>query len=210
MGLALFTLIGFPAIGMVLIRAFTEEPVTIMGRYSVALWKQLAVGVPLGLVLGFAAWGIVSMPFMESIRSKYSKLIAKFGLGWNEILFVSFCAGFGEELLFRGSLQYLLGIWTTAIIFVALHGYINPRDWRISVYGLFMTLAIASLGYATEHIGIWSAVVAHTIIDIILFRFLVNKGEKLLAEEKEANHNPWDDLDGGNSEEKSEIHEYTH
>jgi membrane protease YdiL (CAAX protease family) len=137
-------------------------------------------------------------------------LIAKFGLGWNEILFVSFCAGFGEELLFRGSLQYLLGIWTTAIIFVALHGYINPRDWRISVYGLFMTLAIASLGYATEHIGIWSAVVAHTIIDIILFRFLVNKGEKLLAEEKESDNDSWDELDESDSGEKTEMHEHLH
>ena len=55
-----------------------------------------------------------------------------------DALFISFCAGFGEEILFRTGMQHYLGILITSIFFVAIHGYLNPFNWRYSLYGLIV------------------------------------------------------------------------
>ncbi len=133
-----------------------------------AWWIQLVWGLGVGLVSAFIAYKIISLKFMEGVRIKYARMLGDMDLTTQEIVFISICAGIGEEILFRGALQPLLGIFLTAIIFVAIHGYLNPRDWRISVYGLFMTVVIIGFGFMTELVGIWSAVVAHFVIDVYL------------------------------------------
>ena len=85
------------------------------------------------------------------------------------IIFISFCAGVGEEILFRGVLQPLIGIWITAVLFVAIHGYLNPVNWRISIYGIYLTLVIGIIGHLTDWLGLTTAIIAHMIIDVILF-----------------------------------------
>jgi membrane protease YdiL (CAAX protease family) len=169
---ALFTLIGFPLIGWFVLQFFRDEAIAIMLRSPSALWLQLLVGLVGGLLLGKAAQIIVSQPCLKKVQHKYAGLIRSLNLSHGEMIFISLCAGFGEELLFRGALQPLIGLWITAVIFVAIHGYLNPLDWRMSIYGTFMVLAIAALGYATEYLGIYSACLAHAAIDYVLFRFL--------------------------------------
>jgi hypothetical protein len=98
------------------------------------------------------------------------------------IVGVSLCAGIGEEIFFRGVVQPLpyCGVWVTAIFFVAIHGYLNPMDWRISIYGVYMTILIAGLGYLTDYMGLTTAMVAHTMIDVVLFSYLTKEpGENL-------------------------------
>ena len=96
------------------------------------------------------------------------------------IFFVSFCAGFGEEVLFRGVLQPKLGIWLTAVIFVGIHGYLNPNNWRISIYGIYLTIVIALTGYLSRHFGLTTAIITHMIIDVILF-YKLAKNNKLIS-----------------------------
>lgn len=175
---ALFTLIGFPLIGWGILWFFRDLPLEIIFRSQTNILIQLAGGVVLGTLLGFGAKWLVSRPFLKGTEKKYARIIANLGLGEKEIVFVSLCAGFGEELLFRGAIQPLLGIWITAVIFVAIHGYLDPRNWRISIYGVFMTLAIASLGYFTDLVGIFGACIAHAAIDYVLFKYLISIGNK--------------------------------
>src|SRR5690606_14751744 len=85
------------------------------------------------------------------------------------MLVLSLCAGIGEELFFRAGIQPFLGIWWTAILFVFIHGYLDPRNWRISIYGLVMVGIIAWFGYRFETIGIVAAMIAHAAFDFILF-----------------------------------------
>ena len=153
--------------------------------FSVA--AQFLVGVVAGLIIGVAAQWIVNRSFMHEVSVKYNGLIGELKLGRSEIIFISICAGVGEEILFRGALQPLImqwignhqGIWVTAAVFVAIHGYLNPKDWKISVYGVFMTAAIAGLGYLAEFMGIWTAIVAHTVVDYYLL-------DQVISEEDEA------------------------
>lgn len=172
--LALITLLGFPFLGWVILNFFRSDALEIMVRSEISLIWQLPIGLIAGLIIGLIARWIISRPNLREVGHKYGRIIQSFGISTAGVWFISFCAGFGEELLFRGALQPLMGIWLTAFIFVAIHGYLDPRNWKITIYGIFMTVAIAGLGYITEFFGIWAAALAHTMIDVVLFYYLLD------------------------------------
>ena len=173
--LALLTLFGFGLAGYFIINKYLDQNFwqVLSGE---AFWPyQLALGIAFGLLVAMIGWQIIKMPFQKETRHKYASLVQNLDLKFSDILLVSFCAGVGEELFFRGAIQPLVGIWITSIIFVALHGYLNPINWKISVYGVFMTLAIAGIGYLKIHYGLASSMIAHTFIDIYLLYKLNNE-----------------------------------
>ena len=167
-GMAAATLLGMPVIGWVIARWSNE--VNLWDRWVgfAPLWKQLLIGLPYGILAALFARFIISRHFMRGVRMRYERMFKGLRLNWSEVVFISMCAGVGEELLFRGCLQPLMGIILTAVIFVAIHGYLNPRDWRISVYGAYMTAITFGFGWMTEEFGVWSAVTAHMVIDVLL------------------------------------------
>lgn len=175
----LITLVVFPLVGWAILQFFREDPIAIMLRGSMSVGLQIIFGLVVGWIFGLIAKWVVKRPFMQPIEHKYAQLIKSLQLKPVPIILLSFCAGFGEELLFRGALQPLMGLWTTAIVFVAIHGYLNPWDWRMSVYGITMTLLIACLGLMTEVWGIFSACAAHMAIDIVLFNYLAERSKTL-------------------------------
>lgn len=183
LSLAGFTVIVMPIIA-VIIDYFSDDlelgPRVFGGPASV--WMQIYKGFQLGGFTALGAWFLVNRRFMREIKFSYNELLASLKLNTSEIIFISFCAGFGEEILFRGAIQPLLGIWLTAILFVAIHGYLSLRNWRMLIYGLYMTVVIALIGFSTERYGIWSAVIAHTLIDIVLL-WEIKKGQTKRKEE---------------------------
>lgn len=142
------------------------------------IWQQVTVGLCGGILAGMAGVNLLRHPYIRPAAQRYQKLILQFNLKPVDVIFLSFCAGFGEEILFRGAIQSYLGIWPTAIGFVAIHGYLNPRNLRISIYGSFMTLAIAGIGYLCVYFGIWSAIAAHFAIDIVLFMSVLGRKQE--------------------------------
>ncbi|MAX81009.1 MAG: CPBP family intramembrane metalloprotease [Crocinitomicaceae bacterium] len=170
--LGLVTLVLFPLIGITIIGFVEDNPWAYEIPFQLGWHFQTIIGLVFGVLAGFLAWRMIRLPFMTPVRAKYGVLIHQLGLSTFDIFFISFCAGVGEELLFRGALQTYLGIWPTAIFFVAIHGYLNPMDWRISVYGILMTLIIAILGYFTADFGILTSIVAHFAIDVVLLFYL--------------------------------------
>ncbi|TVR77297.1 MAG: CPBP family intramembrane metalloprotease [Saprospirales bacterium] len=172
--LGFLTLFGFGIAGLIL-SWFTREPPLLefySGFYSIPV--QLLTGYLFGLIWGYAAWGFIELKMMRKVKTNYGGIISRLNLKTRDVWFLSLCAGVGEELFFRAGLQPLLGIWITSIIFVAIHGYLNPRNWRISLYGLLLCFFIAGLGYMTEEIGIISAITAHMIFDVVLLKRLSN------------------------------------
>jgi membrane protease YdiL (CAAX protease family) len=167
MGLAGATFIGMPAIAW-LIAGWTDVSMYERLRWGAPLLVQLSVGALAGWCIGLLAQWLVDRKFMLEATSKYQDMFGALRLDRGEMIFLAVSAGVGEEILFRGAIQPLLGIWPTAFLFIALHGYLNFKSWRISLYGAVMTVMIALLGYFTEWIGIWSAVAAHAVIDLFL------------------------------------------
>lgn len=170
--LAFFTLVGFPALGYLIFYFFGEGELIDVLDGDMSLFLQILIGFSIGWLAAELAAKLIAATFMKPVLSKYSNLFADLHFNLFDIIFISICAGVGEELLFRGALQPLWGIWLTSVAFVALHGYLNPFDWRISIYGLYLTVVIIGLGFMCKYWGIWSAVAAHTAIDIVLLRFL--------------------------------------
>ena len=91
-----------------------------------------SVWTGIGIEFGIA-FGILMLIFTntETARKSFSmqhQLIKSLRLNLLDILFLSLCAGFGEEILFRIAIQQWLHPVLATIAFVAIHGYINPRD----------------------------------------------------------------------------------
>jgi membrane protease YdiL (CAAX protease family) len=119
---------------------------------------------------------------MKPVMNKYAQLFGAFELNHSEMIYISICAGVGEEILFRGALQPLMGIILTSIFFVAIHGYLNPKNWRISIYGIFMTIAIIGVGYISIHIGLISAIFTHAMIDYYLILRMPRNADTVIIE----------------------------
>lgn len=170
--LATVTLVGFPIVGWVIQLLVGEESLLALNwQWEGWPWK-VALGIGLGTLIGLGAWAIINSKLLQPVREQYGDVIQSLGLNWLEVIYISLCAGVGEEILFRGVVQPHLGIWITAIGFVAIHGYLNPFNWRVCIYGTYLTLAIAGLGFITESMGLLPAITAHVVIDIILLGVL--------------------------------------
>ncbi len=166
--LATLTWIGFSIIGYLIIENYLGESIRLILQGNFSWYYQVFVGSIGGIFIALIGWEIITIPILQSTKIFFVHLIKPLQLTISEIVYISFCAGVGEEILFRGAIQPLLGIWLTAVVFVAIHGYLNPFNWRLSIYGVFMTVAIVGIGLMTIRIGLLSSIIAHIMIDVIL------------------------------------------
>ncbi len=168
MGLA--TIIGFPTIGITLIGFIENDPWDFQFNwfYPLQFYYQILLGLTFGTLAGLFAWWFINRPAFLQIKMKYGIMINSLNLTLWDVLFLSFCAGVGEEFLFRGVLQPYWGIWITAIVFVAIHGYLDPRDKKMMAYGILMTVIIGAIGYMAIYFGLISSMMAHFAIDVVL------------------------------------------
>jgi uncharacterized protein len=173
LGLGLFTLLGFGGLGW-LIHAVLQgrdlQTVFFPSHRGVA--GQVAEGIGYGILASAVILWLLYRRILDQPRHYFVQLLERIQLGVPGILFLSLCAGIGEEWLFRGALQHWLGIWLCAVAFVALHGYLNPGDWPVALYGLLMVLVVAGMGYLYEYSGLFAAMSAHALIDVAIFTSL--------------------------------------
>lgn len=168
---SVFTLFGFSGIGYFILsfsETYTYSAIfEAQNPYVDVLYGFLGGGFLAGLGLG-----VLQIPALKKVDEFYQQIFAKIHLTWPDILFYSFCAGVGEEILFRGAIQPFLGIWVTALLFVLLHGYISVKDLPKSIYGIFLVFVAVGFGYAYELISMYTAMAAHFIYDVIMFSYL--------------------------------------
>lgn len=126
-------------------------------------------GLAFGLFYAFVSLYFLNKPLFQEELTKQQTLLHDLNLTRFDAFFLSICAGLGEELLFRAGLQLSLGPIWTSIIFIAIHGYYNPKKWRLSLYGLLLTPFILLLSYGYIYYGLWFSVAAHFAYDWVLF-----------------------------------------
>lgn len=166
--LGFITLVGMSVIAIIIDR-FSETVAlreSILGQYPI--YYQIPIGLVIGVVFGFIAEFVSSRKFMDNVRMQYATVMRQIILTRSDAYFISFCAGVGEEMLFRGALQPFGGIIFTALLFVGIHGYLDPRKWQLMIYGLVMTGLISIIGWMSVRVGLVSAMVAHMFIDVVL------------------------------------------
>jgi membrane protease YdiL (CAAX protease family) len=141
--------------------------------------SQILVGLPipyqalLGAMLGVLYWAASVIGYKytaghqatQSTVESYSRLDLH---GWNP-LWIALAAGFGEELLFRGALQPLIGIWFTSVLFVLVHtrAYrFNNFSNRVFVQALGIFAVSVVLGFIAKYAGLITAIIVHTAMDV--------------------------------------------
>ncbi|HLV41809.1 MAG TPA: CPBP family intramembrane glutamic endopeptidase [Brumimicrobium sp.] len=167
--LSLVTLLVFPAIGLTLLWFFEDIELLSVFELDRFFSSFTLLGLEFGFIYGFLVVGVSQFPIFEELSKSQSNMLRNLKLNWVDILFMSFCAGFGEEVLFRAGLQTWLGPWLTSFLFIAVHGYFNPTSWRKSAIGILVFPFIIILSYAYEAFGLWFCIAAHFSYDLLMF-----------------------------------------
>ena len=179
--LGLLTLIGFP-IPTFLTLHFLEgiEPSSILELEKCGI-LEISLGLGLGIPYAVLALQFMKLSIFDQLPNRIERMVSQMKLTFWECVFLSICAGFGEELLFRSGIQFYLGPIFTSILFVAVHGYLNPMNWRMSLYGIIVLPFIILLSYGFVEWGLWFAISAHFSYDLVLF--LVMRNDDCLSNE---------------------------
>jgi membrane protease YdiL (CAAX protease family) len=172
--LAFLTLLVMGGGGLMLIHYLGESPVQLIIAGKFPFYIQVLTGSLYGIAASLLAWKVVEWPRMKDTRTFFEDLFRNSGIKGVDIIAISVCAGIGEEVLFRGFVQPYLGIWVTSILFVLLHGYLNPLNRPLFTYGVVMVVLIGGIGLIAQRVGLLASMVAHTVIDIYLLRKLTS------------------------------------
>jgi uncharacterized protein len=140
-------------------------------RFDELLSVWTLIGIEFGLFFGAIMLLATSVESAKVSFRHQIQLIRSFRLHFLDCVFLSLCAGLGEEFLFRIALQEWLHPLLAAILFVAIHGYIHPTEWEVTKYGLLVLVFIVILSYAVNVQGIWFCIAAHASYDFLLFRY---------------------------------------
>lgn len=138
-------------------------------------------GSLLGMMGGVAVGGGIVL--LSRLGSRFAVSVRRLEDGFRSILgpmtrgqvaIAALASSVGEEILFRGAMQPLLGLWPTALIFGVLH---RGPTRLFSVWPLLAFGAGVLLGGLREWSGsVWPGVVAHVLINALNLDYLV--GEK--------------------------------
>lgn len=129
----------------------------------------IVYGLEFGIIYAFLAILILKSPIFESIPLPIDRLVKDLKLNYFDAIFLSLCAGIGEELLFRSGMQTFFGVWITSFVFVAIHGYFSIKNIKMSLYGLVVLPFIVLISFGYEHFGLWFSIAAHFSYDLVLF-----------------------------------------
>jgi uncharacterized protein len=176
------TLLGMSAIGILLIIYWQKRDVStvlfgnVVDEYknvgNKPYYLQTIAGLFFGSLSSLLAVVLINGKQFKGVRHFFETLIGDLNPSFANIVFYSFCAAVGEEILFRAGLQPMIGIWPASILFVVLHGYINPGNINLSIYGTFLIIICAGFGYLFKFFGLGSAIIAHFLYDVAMFSVL--------------------------------------
>lgn len=130
---------------------------------------QIAVGAVVGVLAGVAAASVLLYaPLLEEGRARIRAVIAEARPSMADLALMSVAAGVGEELLFRATLQPMLGIAGSTVLFVLAHFWVPLRGGARAVYVTFVVLASVILGVLFTRFGLAASMTAHAAIDAVI------------------------------------------
>lgn len=128
---------------------------------------QLALGCCLGFLVSLAGFGVTRrFGIFRDYEQKVLQVYRTLRPTPMHLVVVAFCAGWGEELFFRATIQPFAGIWLASLVFWFAHGSFSLSRWGPNLYGVVLFAAGLGLGWLYEHVGLLSAIAAHTALDL--------------------------------------------
>jgi uncharacterized protein len=155
---------------------FGAKSLLLIAREGPPITIQICWGMTVGFVTSIVVTAsVLFVPLFSKLRSQLIDLVRLLDIGSLNPIWLSIFAGVGEETLFRGSLQPILGLWWTSLIFAVPH--MNPKQYRAldwGMFGYFISVFTASLllGTVYSEIGLVAAIVTHVTWDIVVLFWL--------------------------------------
>ncbi len=140
---------------------------------SSAWAADLLIGIVAGSVFALVAALITTqIPSLKRLERMLLRMLDMRALRWHHAVILGLLAGIPEEILFRGAVQPALGLVLSSVLFGALHA-------ATPAYFVYATVAGLMLGgLAIWRDGLWSAIAAHTVVDIIMFLLLMRTWQR--------------------------------
>lgn len=155
------------AVALVCVAAHIPLPSLFVSRLSLA--QQALFTFALSAAACLNAWVgcrfAAKRPVAQHTIESYSRLDLR---GWNSMLLAP-AAGIGEEILFRGALQTLLGAWLSSVLFVLAHARayrFNGLSRRVLAQAAGLFAVSLGLAAVARFAGLACAIAVHTVIDI--------------------------------------------
>ena len=165
--MGLITLFGFSLLAWPLlwIQNISLDSLFFISNFDIF---KIPLFISFGIIFGLLMIWLTELTMFENALDQIKNKTEFLYLNNFFVVFLSISAGIGEEVFFRGTIQPFEGVISTAIIFVAIHGYYSLTNWTINIFGIILTLFIILLGWATHHYSIWLAISAHFSYDLVL------------------------------------------
>lgn len=137
--------------------------------------RDSGIGIAAALVLAAVNYLLlVHAPenwLVSGVRAVYDEVLVPLfsGLDRWSIVLIGAAAGVGEEWLFRGVAQPILGLAVTSLLFGVAHVG-GQRMLPFGVWAAFMGLALGVLAMATG--GLIAPIVAHGVYDMLALAYI--------------------------------------
>ncbi|MCA9969751.1 MAG: CPBP family intramembrane metalloprotease [Anaerolineales bacterium] len=123
--------------------------------------RWIAILVIIQWLIGLA-WALLNPEQSALLEGINSELLGDFDTVW-EWFALALAAGMGEELLFRGALQPVLGIWATSLLFAIAH-----VQYGFTLVTLAVFIIGAALGYIRQRTNTTVAIFVHFGYNFVL------------------------------------------
>ena len=166
--------IAYLLIALLIYRYIHNESLMNAFTHGYSTFTQLIIGIASGSTAAGVLGLTISRPPISDILHDFYivDMVSKLQLNSFDRIQLSAFAGVGEELLFRGAIQPLLGIWITSFIFIGIHGYFKFKSAGHLLFGGAMFGLSMLLGYLFEYAGLMAAMSAHAIYDVIMLHMV--------------------------------------
>lgn len=133
------------------------------------LGRDLLVGaVAAAAVISASAWYMRRFPSGVALARMLGEAIGK--LHPVECAWVALLSGIGEEALFRGAMQPVLGLFATSLVFGLLHAPLRRELVPWTVFAILAGVVLGALYEATD--ALLAPVTAHVIVNAVNLRRL--------------------------------------
>ncbi|MDR8389644.1 CPBP family intramembrane metalloprotease [Aliifodinibius sp. S!AR15-10] len=175
--LSVISALVYVVVGWLIFYFFRDMGVESAFDHGFSVSTQLAIGTGSGIVGAGIISYLMDRPPISGVLDDFYivRILSNTRLGLFDRTQLSLFAGAGEEFLFRGAMQPLLGIWVTSLIFVGLHGYFKFQKLGHIAFGVMMFGLSMGLGYVYEYAGLIAAMTAHAIYDMIMLYQVTKK-----------------------------------
>ncbi len=168
--LSLASAVIYLSLTLLILRFFHDAPLASLFEHGFGIPLQLFAGAVFGILAAAGISFVIWRTPISEILKDYAivDMVMQMRFTRFDRIQISLFAGVGEELLFRGAMQTVLGIWLTSLIFVGIHGYFKFHSPRHILFGLMMFALSVGLGLLYEWAGLIAAMTAHAVYDFIM------------------------------------------